>query len=91
MKHLKLRTSSTCVTRDSKKLGIWNGIMYVSMWRNWKTLFEFEFEFYCEQEGIIEDAVERIMIEDNGVDSSDESSDTSESRVLSGVEELEDD
>jgi hypothetical protein len=42
-------------------------------------------KLYCEQEGIIEDAVERIMIEDNGVDSSDESSDIrKQSSVRSG-------
>jgi hypothetical protein len=44
-------------------------------------------QLYYEQEGIIEDNIERIIIEDNGVDSSDKSSDTSESEGLSGVEE----
>jgi hypothetical protein len=51
-------------------------------------------QFYYEQEDIIEDATELIVIEDNGVDSSDssdESSDMSESEGLSGVEELEED
>jgi hypothetical protein len=51
-------------------------------------------QLYHEQEGLIEEAIEHIIIEDNGVDSSDssdESSDTSECRVLSGVEELEED
>jgi hypothetical protein len=51
-------------------------------------------QLYYEQEGIIEDANERIITEDNGVDSSDncdESSDTPEGGVLSGVEELEED
>jgi hypothetical protein len=46
-------------------------------------------QLYYEQEGIIEDAIERIIIKDNGVDSSDssdESSDMSGSEGLSGVE-----
>jgi hypothetical protein len=51
-------------------------------------------QLYYEQEGIIKDAIEGIIIEDNGVDSSDSSevsSDMSESEGLSGVEELEKD
>jgi hypothetical protein len=51
-------------------------------------------QLYYEQDGIIEDAIERITSQGNGVDSSgssDESSDTSESEGLSGVEELEED
>jgi hypothetical protein len=45
-------------------------------------------QLYLEQEGLMEEAIEHIIIEDNGVDSSD-GSDTSECGVLSGVEELE--
>jgi hypothetical protein len=51
-------------------------------------------QLYYEQEGIIEDAIECIIMEDNGVyssNSNDESSDTTESQGLSGVEEMEED
>jgi hypothetical protein len=51
-------------------------------------------EHYYEKEGIIKDATEHIIIEDNEVESSDssnESIDTSESKGMSGVEELEED
>jgi hypothetical protein len=61
--------------------------MYVSMW-------EKRLELYYEQEGIIGAAVERIIIEDNEMDSSDNShasSDMPESESLLGVEELEKD
>jgi hypothetical protein len=46
---------------------------------------------YYEQEGAIEDTIERVLIEDNGMDSSNssgESSDMLESEGLSGVEGL---
>jgi hypothetical protein len=49
-------------------------------------------QLYCELEGIIEDAIDRKIMKDNGVDSSDSSdasSDLSESEGLSRVEELE--
>jgi ethanolamine utilization protein EutQ (cupin superfamily) len=42
-----------------------------------------------EQEGIIEDAIEHIIIEDHGVDSSEESCDMSEMEGQSGAEALE--
>jgi hypothetical protein len=51
-------------------------------------------QLYYEQEGTIGYAIERIITEDDGVDSSDssdESSDMSGSDGLSGVEELEED
>jgi hypothetical protein len=51
-------------------------------------------EHYYEPEGIIEDATQRIITQNNEVNSSDssaESSDTAESGVLSAVEELEED
>jgi hypothetical protein len=51
-------------------------------------------QLYYEQEGTIEDAIERIIIKYNGVDSSQStngSSGMSESEGLTGVEELEED
>jgi hypothetical protein len=64
-----------------------NGRTYVSMW-------EEILQLYREHEGIIGNAVERIITEDNGVDSSDnshESSDVSEIESLPRMEELEKD
>ncbi|KAJ4444467.1 hypothetical protein ANN_06259 [Periplaneta americana] len=57
---------------------------------------EIELE-YCEKDGIVEERIERIVIEDNGMESRDEDNECennpmeNEDEDMSGVEDMEDD